>query len=89
MGDHGGENVHLLTEALRQACRCQDPETNPPTSWCDGPDSPSIPHHCDCPLYVIELPSPKSAPNARMNAQAKRRLLLGDLFGRTVTDDAR
>lgn len=77
------ENVTLLTEALRRVCRCEDPDTTPPTSWCDGPTRPRIPHHCDCPLYVIELPSPKSAPNARMDAQAKRRRLLAEHFGRS------
>lgn len=76
----------LLMEALRQVCICEDPDTTPPTSWCDGPEHPRIPHHCDCPLYVIELPPVETAPNARTDALACRERLLAEHSGSSTQD---
>lgn len=43
----------LAMAALRAACRCNEPEVNPPTDW---QTKARIPHHCDCPMYAVELP---------------------------------
>lgn len=77
--------IDALMETIRQKCRCEDPDMSTPTSWCDGDPGPRIPHHCDCLLYTIELPSEASAPNARLHAQARRERLLVSISDRTET----
>lgn len=63
----------LMRNALREHCRCSDPDVDPPTDWTT---TARIPHHCDCVLYPIELPHPNNAPAAYVDALDKRRALL-------------
>ena len=56
-----------LREALRVTCRCNDPGHNPATDWGAVGDV-RIPHHCDCPLYPIELPDRLLAATAYADA---------------------
>lgn len=63
---------HLLAlAALRAMCDCNE---NPPANWNEG--HARIPHHCDCPLYTIELPDEKESPSAYADAIKRRKELL-------------
>lgn len=69
------ETVAVLREALRQTCRCNDPEVCLPTDW---ESHVHIPHHCDCPLYPVELPHPVLAQAAYADAlKTRARILAG------------
>jgi hypothetical protein len=57
----------LLREALRTRCKCYDPDVNQPTDW-GAVAGVRIPHHCDCPLYPIELPDRLLAATAYADA---------------------
>jgi hypothetical protein len=65
----------LLRAVVRAACTCTSPDVNPPTDW---KSKARIPHHCDCPLYPIELPDAATAPTAFEDALERRRVLLRD-----------
>lgn len=60
----------LLRTVLRVACRCNDPNANPPTDW---DTHARIPHHCDCPMFPIEIPDALTAPAAHAYAVLARR----------------
>lgn len=66
----------LLRTVLRSACRCHEPDVNPPTDW---KTRARIPHHCDCPLYVIDLPDAVTAPAAHADATVRRAALIAGL----------
>lgn len=59
----------MLLEILKASCDCYSPDKTPPSDWTTGAP---IPHHCDCPLYAIELPDAQDAPAARADAIAAR-----------------
>ena len=65
--DHFKAERDRLREALRVTCRCNDPGHNPATDWGAVGDV-RIPHHCDCPLYPIELPDRLLAATAYADA---------------------
>jgi hypothetical protein len=74
IADVGVDDGHRLAmAALRAACDC-DKRENPPCNWNEG--HARIPHHCDCPMYPIELPDEEESPSAHADATKKRKELL-------------
>jgi hypothetical protein len=65
--------VRELEAGLRAACRCNEPDVNPPTDW---KSKARIPHHTDCPMFPFEPPDEKIAPAAFTESQAALRSLL-------------
>jgi hypothetical protein len=72
----------LALAAMRSVCPCDGFDRNPPTDWRTGV---RIPHHCDCPLYAIELPDATAAPAAHADAVKVRAELLAASSSRAGT----
>ncbi len=65
-------NDRLLLAALKAACDCYERDTHP-TDW---NNRRRIPHHCDCPMYAVELPNAIDTPTAYADALARQKELL-------------
>jgi hypothetical protein len=73
------EQLHVAARLLGLRCECFDPDTSPPTDWGPGEGRVPIPHHCECPFALFELPDRHRAPTSYAFFVEERDRLLAEM----------